>query len=143
MNTNGAIISTVDSLLNLLNDFKLVLEMEQRALLELTQDHVTTVASRKEDILRKINRVHPDLLHRVRDTSEIHDIDHPIEQVRQLIETCKQHNRDNGALVAQGLKMCRNSIGFLRNNMNDLSVELYDPNGHTQSGLVSRNIGEA
>lgn len=137
-----AIESPVE-LLALLKDFKHSLDQEQRQLLDAFTDNIETLASRKYQLLRKINSVSPTLLERLSGTNAIDAESASVEQVRGLIEECKDQNRDNGALVVQRLKVCRNSMALLNFGTNRPHTELYDPQGVTSPELTKRDLGQA
>lgn len=143
MTENSPVITTTAELARILTDFNTLLEQEQKGLQDSNSDQVEVVAMQKNVLLQRINHIHPDLAQRV-SRAAVEDIEqNSIARIRQLIDSCKAHNRDNGALVAQGLKMCRTSIGFLSSNLNQGSVELYNLYGQASSEINRREIGQA
>lgn len=145
MNNPAIAVETPEVLLTLLRDFKHHLDQEQQMLLESTADNIDTLASRKYDLLQKINGISPTLLRRLNeDADPDSDTDaKAIQQIKHLVQNCKEQNRENGVLVVQGLKVCRNSLELLKYSTNQNHTELYDPNGLSTSELSKRDLGQA
>ena len=143
MHTPKPVITTATALAELLNDIVAVLEQEQLALKNSTTEQVETVTTRKQAVLQKFNQVHPTLVHRVTDSSRNTNESVEIAHIRGLITICQRYNRENAALVAHGLQMCRYSINFLHGTLQMQSVERYNLSGQTVSGMSTRVIGTA
>ncbi|MBX2879960.1 MAG: flagellar protein FlgN [Granulosicoccus sp.] len=143
MEDHGKVIETPTELVSVLNDFTAVLELEQEALLAPASEHLDTVVTRKHALLQQINQIHPSLIQKMSQPEGNGDDLQQMVRAKELINTCNQHNRENGALVAQNLKIFRSSISFLSRNMNQHAVELYNPYGETHSELRNRDIGKA
>ncbi|MBX2883438.1 MAG: flagellar protein FlgN [Granulosicoccus sp.] len=143
MTANVNSIGTADELLKLLSEFNRALENEQKSLLELEAEQLLTVSARKQQILERIGQIETALLEKITTADTTSEDYSSIQSIQKLISRCREQNRDNGVLVAQGLKICRNSIGFLNSTVQQQSVELYTPTGQANSQLGSRKIGEA
>lgn len=143
MQTTNKVITTTEELAELLNEVMTVLEQEQRALQDTTTETVVTVTSRKRALLQQINHVHPDLVHRVTGAGGADNEPQAVAQIRRLLALCQRYNKENAALVTHSLHMCRRSMNFLQGSLQQNSIERYNPDGQTTSGVRSREIGTA
>ncbi len=142
--TNSALkVQTTTDLISLLGDFTRTLELEQQTLLALDAEQLMSVAERKTRILERIGQIDSTLMDKITSSEEQDDDYANVEEIRSLIDVCKNRNRENSLMVAQGLKICRNSIGILNSTIQKQSVELYSANGQSNTAISSRNLGEA
>jgi len=143
MTTKTHRIGNSAELIRLLGDFNRTLELEQKSLLELEADQLITVTERKQMILDRIAQIDEHLMDRITGAAETDEGFTSIEKIRQLIDSCREQNRENSVMVAQGLKITRNAIGFLNNTVQQQSIELYSATGQSRAELSSRKLGEA
>jgi len=143
MTTKPHRIGNASELIRLLGDFNRTLELEQKSLLELEADQLITVTERKQMILDRIGQIDEHLMDQITGVAETDEGFASIEKIRQLINSCREQNRENSVMVAQGLKITRNAIGFLNNTVQQQSIELYSATGQSRAELSSRKLGEA
>lgn len=143
MKNSVQIVDSTAAMIDLMKRFSETLQLEQRFLLTPGSTEIASLTDEKQRLLNQISSIHPDLIKRVINPRESDQEIDVINQIRKLIDGCKEHNRENGALVAQGLKVCRNSISILKGSTQQPRLELYDPQGQTDEKMIKRDFGQA
>jgi len=143
MSANVKVVNSTAELERLLSDLTKILEQERTSLLSPDVNHLTMLVTRKNSLLQAISNIHPELYSRLLTPLESDHEYEALAQINRLITSCKHFNTENGALVAQGLKVCRNSIGLLNGHTHNSSVQTYDINGQTDFEPGKRDHGIA
>ncbi|MGI9296193.1 MAG: flagellar export chaperone FlgN [Pseudomonadales bacterium] len=143
MSQNLRIVKTAIELEELLCELVQTLEHERSNLTSLEPGNLSTLVARKNELLQSLSIIPQHLSSQVTAPVAPGDELSTIARIRKLIAKCQSYNKENGALVAQGLKVCRNSIALLNGNLSRPVVELYDVNGHTNSNPGKRYHGIA
>ncbi|MBX2837593.1 MAG: flagellar protein FlgN [Gammaproteobacteria bacterium] len=141
MNRQAVKLDTTAELEEILNKLQDMLLLERNSLMSSDSDEVNLISSEKNALLGVMARMSPELLKRVHEDTENDPEVGAIQRIRDKIATCRSYNKENALLVAQKLKVCRNSINLLTGGVFDAVVERYDQQGQTHSGVEKRYHG--
>jgi|GEM_PF-4058817 len=142
MTTAQAISTQLDEAVPLLEQLSAVLKAEQQALVSQKIDELDSLVRDKLLLLEKLAILEPHILSAMNDDSNSAE-NSQLAGVAVLLESCRQLNQENNALVVQGIKNIDHSISFLHQVTQTGTVGLYDPSGKTGNQSAKRNLGQA